>query len=86
MSSSSGHQDPSLNEFVRQVVRQYLDDMGETDPDHLHALIMSTVEEPLIATVLEHVGGNQSRAAAILGITRTTLRNRIKRYQLDQSS
>lgn len=58
--------------------------MGNTDPDNLHALIMQAAEAPLVATVLKHVGGNQSRAAAILGITRTTLRNRIKRYQLEQ--
>ncbi len=83
MSSSPGQQEPCLDEFVRNVVRQYLDDMGDIDPDNLHALIMQAVEEPLIATVLEHAKGNQSRAAAILGITRTTLRNRIKRYQLE---
>ncbi|QOC22694.1 Fis family transcriptional regulator [Wenzhouxiangella sp. AB-CW3] len=84
MPSSSGRHEPSLEEFTRQVVRQYLDDMGGIDPDHLHGLIMNTVEKPLIKTVLEFADGNQSRAAAILGITRTTLRNRIKRYQLDQ--
>ena len=84
MSSSPGKQEPCLDEFVRNVVRQYRDDMGDIDPDNLHALIMQAVEKPLIATVLEHAGGNQSRAAAILGVTRTTLRSRIKRYQLEQ--
>jgi Fis family transcriptional regulator, factor for inversion stimulation protein len=84
LSSNRGKQDLCLRDVVDQVVRQYLDDMGETEPDNLHALIMSTVEEPLIAAALDHAGGNQSRTAAILGITRTTLRNRIKRYQLDQ--
>ncbi|AKS40551.1 helix-turn-helix domain-containing protein [Wenzhouxiangella marina] len=72
----------SLNQVVREVVRQYLDDMGSTPPDNLHAFILGEIERPLIATVLEHVGGNQSRAARILGITRATLRNRIQRYDL----
>lgn len=84
LSSSPGNQDLCLNEVVERVVRQYLADMGETDPDNLHTLIVNAVEQPLIATVLKHTGGNQSRAAEILGITRTTLRNRIKRYKLDQ--
>ena len=84
MSSSPGNQDSCLDEVVQRVVRQYLADMGGTDPDNLHTLIVNAVESPLIRTVLEHTGGNQSRAAEILGITRTTLRNRIKRYQLDQ--
>lgn len=57
--------------------------MGNTPPENLHELIMSEVERPLIETVLAHAAGNQSRAAAYLGITRTTLRNRIRRYGLD---
>ncbi len=84
LSSSPGNQDLCLDKVVERVVRQYLADMGGTDPENLHTMIVNAVEHPLIQTVLEHTGGNQSRAAAILGITRTTLRNRIKRYQLDQ--
>ncbi|OAB61730.1 hypothetical protein AY599_02445 [Leptolyngbya valderiana BDU 20041] len=72
----------SLNQLVEQVVKQYLEDMGSTPPDNLHAFIMREVERPLIQTVLDHVDGNQSRAATILGITRTTLRTRIQRYGL----
>jgi len=76
-------QGPCLHEFVCCVVRQYLDDMGDTPPDNLHGLIMGEAERALVETVLEHTGGNQSRAAGILGITRTTLRNRIRRYDLE---
>jgi Fis family transcriptional regulator len=72
-----------LRQFVEQVVAQYLEDMGTTPPDNLHQVIMAEVEGPLIRTVLNHTNGNQSRAAAILGITRATLRNRIQRYGVD---
>ncbi|RFF29865.1 Fis family transcriptional regulator [Wenzhouxiangella sediminis] len=68
---------------MRCVVRQYLDDMGHTPPDNLHGLIMGEAERALVETVLEHTGGNQSKASDILGITRTTLRNRIRRYGLE---
>lgn len=81
----SEHQKTSpncLREFVSQSVAQYLHDMGNTPPDDLHRKIMTEVEAPLIETVLEHTGGNQSRAAEILGVTRSTLRNRIRRYKL----
>lgn len=71
-----------LKDVVSRAVAQYLDDMGNTPPDNLHERIMREVEAPLIETVLEHTGGNQSRAAAILGMTRSTLRNRIRRYGL----
>ena len=72
-----------LHEFVQGVVNQYLDDMGSTPPDNLYQVIMAEVERSMIRTVLNHTGGNQSRAAEILGITRATLRNRIKRYGLN---
>ena len=71
-----------LKDVVSRAVAQYLDDMGHTPPDNMHERIMREVEVPLIETVLEHTGGNQSRAAAILGMTRSTLRNRIRRYGL----
>jgi two-component system nitrogen regulation response regulator GlnG len=35
------------------------------------------VERPLLKVVLEATGGNQLRAAAILGINRNTLRKKI---------
>ena len=72
-----------LHQFVSQVTRQYLDDMGSTPPDNLHAVITGEVEKALISTVLDHTGNNQSRAAEILGMTRTTLRSRIRRFELD---
>ncbi|TVS12925.1 MAG: Fis family transcriptional regulator [Wenzhouxiangella sp.] len=72
-----------LHEFVRSVVDQYLEDMGETPPDNLHEVLIAEVERPLIETVLGRTGGNQSRSAEILGITRATLRNRIQRYKIN---
>lgn len=83
MSDKPPEQGLCLHEFVRGVSRQYLDDMGDTPPDNLHGVIMSEAERALVETVLEHTGGNQSRAAGILGITRTTLRSRIRRYGLE---
>jgi len=83
LKSNLTNNDVCLNKFVRDVVKQYLDDMGTTPPDNLYQVILSEVERPLIQTVLEYAAGNQSRAANILGITRATLRNRIQRYQID---
>ena len=76
------HDAPCLHDYVHQVVTQYLDDMGNTPPEDLHRFILERVEKPMIAAVLDHTEGNQSRAATILGITRSTLRTRIRRYKL----
>ncbi len=83
MNAKAHPEPPCLREFVARVVNQYLADMGSTPPDNLHSLIMSEVELPLIRSVLEHTGGNQSQAARILGITRATLRSRLQRYGLE---
>ena len=39
-------------------------------------------ETDLIRTALERTGGNQSRAARLLGVKHTTLNAKIKRYQI----
>lgn len=83
LSATATDQEMRLADVVRHVVRQYFDDMGETQPNNLHKLVMNEVERSLIETVLVQADGNQSRAAEMLGITRTTLRNRVGRYQLD---
>ena len=43
---------------------------------------MREIEEPLFRTVLDHAKGNQSQAAVILGITRGTLRKKLRQFGL----
>ncbi len=73
---------PSLRECVSRVVRRYLRDLGDHPAEDLHALVLHEVEAPLFAEVLRHCDGNQSRAAAALGINRSTLRKKLKQYDL----
>jgi Fis family transcriptional regulator len=46
----------------------------------LYALVLSEVEQPLIRTVLEYCGHNQTQAAQILGLSRSTLRKKMTQY------
>ena len=48
----------------------------------LYDQVIDTVERRLIATVLERVRGNQTEAARLLGITRTTLRAKIHKHRI----
>lgn len=73
----------ALSECVSVTVRRYLDDMGDTPCDEgLFSLVMHEVEAPLLREVMAHYEGNQSRAAAALGINRATLRKKLAHYNL----
>jgi Fis family transcriptional regulator len=72
------HRTEPLRECVRSALRYYLNSMGDHDINGLYRLVMSEVERPMIEAVLEHTNGNQSAAAAVLGISRGTLRKKLK--------
>ncbi len=43
---------------------------------------LETAERELIARALDETGGRRTQAAALLGITRTTLYAKLKRYKI----
>src|SRR6058998_3162283 len=66
-----------LEEAVRRRLAELLAADATARPSDLHALLISAVERPLIEVVLERAGGNQVKAAEMLGINRNTLRKKI---------
>ena len=71
-----------LRECVRQAVDSYFEKMEGHQADGLYKLLISEVEKPLLETVMKHTGSNQVRAAQVLGINRTTLRSKLKKYDI----
>src|SRR4051794_15277134 len=61
---------PALSEFVEQQLL--------ADSTSLYADYQAITDRHLLALVLEHTGGNLSRAAKFLGITRATLRTKLQ--------
>jgi two-component system nitrogen regulation response regulator GlnG len=73
--SARDEHDLPLEQAVRRRVRDYLRQAGPLRD--LHPTIIAAVERPLIECVLEETGGNQLRAAEMLGLNRNTLRKKI---------
>lgn len=73
----------ALSQCVTRTVQRYLADIGDTEcTEGLHALVLREVETPLLREVLAFHEGNQSRAAAALGINRATLRKKLAAHGL----
>lgn len=74
--------DPPLREAVDAAMRRYFAHLDGGEVTGLYAMVMAEVEAPLLAAVLEHTEGNQTRAAEMLGLNRGTLRKKLKQYEL----
>ena len=72
-----------LHDCVRKALEKYLADLDGETPSGMYQMVLAEVERPLLQTVMAHVRGNQCQAAAYLGISRSTLRKKIKLYDLD---
>lgn len=72
-----------LSFSVEKKLRAYFDAHGQSLPSSgLYGRVLQEVEVPLIKIALEECGGNQLRAAELLGLNRNTLRKKMKELGL----
>ena len=77
MSGKPADQKP-LAQIVRRRIKALLDRLGSHRAPDLYRRVIREVERALIEEALQRSKSSQTRAAAILGIHRNTLRARIK--------
>lgn len=72
----------TLSDHVRHCVEDYFAHLNGHDSSGLYSLVLAEVEKPLLETALKHSDFNQSKAAKILGLSRSTLRKKLEHYGL----
>ena len=70
-------------ERIANVVPALVEELLASKPGKVHRHAVSLLERPLLAHVLAATGGNQLRAARLLGLNRNTLRKRCRDLGLD---
>lgn len=77
---ASANGSATLRAQVEGVLGDYFATLDGELPCDLYDTVMCEVEQPLLRSVMEYVGHNQSQAACVLGLSRGTLRKKLKHH------
>ncbi len=75
--------DATLEEIIERKLLECVRGLREHASANLYDLMVGLVEKPLLRAVLRETGGNQVRAAQILGINRNTLRKKLTEHGIE---
>ena len=70
----------TLKQVVKDTLRNYFSNIGGEQPIDFYAILLEEIERPLLEVLINHTHYNQVRMAQILGISRGTLRKKLKQY------
>jgi two-component system nitrogen regulation response regulator GlnG len=73
----------NLSQLVDGVLAEYFAAHGGLPPAGLYDRLLREIEKPLIERMLAATGGNQIKAAEILGLNRNTLRKKIRSLNIE---
>jgi two-component system nitrogen regulation response regulator GlnG len=68
---------------IMSTVPALAEELLGSRPGDVYRAAVAVIERPLLAHVLASTGGNQLRAARLLGLNRNTLRKRCRELGLD---
>jgi len=68
---------------VELALDEYFKDLDGQPPHAVYDMVLQCVERPMLINILKRAGGNQSKAAEILGLNRNTLRKKLQQYKIE---
>ena len=75
-----------ISDCVRRNLNRYFRDLDGEAPHAIYDMVLGCVERPMLEIVLKQAQGNQTVAADMLGISRSTLRRKLAQYDMDNLS
>ncbi|HEX4046177.1 MAG TPA: helix-turn-helix domain-containing protein [Gammaproteobacteria bacterium] len=70
----------TLKQVVKDTLRNYFSNIGSEQPVDFYAILLEEIERPLLEVLINFTHYNQVKMAQILGISRGTLRKKLKQY------
>lgn len=71
-----------LSDAIEESLEDYFKHLDGQPPHAIYDMVLGCVEKPMLEFILNKVGGNQSKAAEMLGLNRNTLRKKMAQYGL----
>ncbi len=71
-----------LADCVRRNLNRYFRDLDGETPHAIYDMVVASVEKPMLEVVMKHAENNQTVAAGMLGLSRSTLRRKLAEHNL----
>ena len=72
-----------IAECIKRNLERYFSKLDGARPNPVYDMVIRAAEKPMLELVMERAAGNQSEAAAILGINRNTLRKKLTEHRIN---
>lgn len=71
-----------IGDCIRRNLNRYFRDLDGETPHAIYDMVIASVEKPMLEVIMKQAGDNQTIAAEMLGISRSTLRRKLAEHNL----
>ncbi len=75
-----------LRDSVRNALKNYFSQLKGEEPKEIYPMVLAEIELPLLEVLMKKTKNKQSLTTRILGLSRITVRQKLKKYGLLERS